>query len=323
MGVFLAYVPARGHALVDGQLYVPETWVDDRARCRAAGVPDTVEFATKAEIGLAVLQAARARGHLQGDWVTADAGYGEVPSLRDALNADGWRYVLELPLDTRVFTQPAAVAAPPWSGRGPHPTVPRVVPGAPPPQTVCAVAAALDGSTWQDLTVAEGAQGPRTDQFAGLQVWESRDGLPNRACWLVLRRRLDGTELKASFSNAAATTPLLTLAQVGAARWAVETELQTEKGETGLDDYEVRRWPGWHHHITLSLLAGAFLLQLQQDWGGKDAPDHAAPSQSRAAGAAAPAGVDRGQLVGLVDRHPGPQRACQTVSHETASPVAA
>ncbi len=323
VGVFLAYASARGHALVDGQLYLPEKWVDDRARCRAAGVPDTVGFATKAEIGLAVLQAARARGHLQGDWVTGDAGYGEVPSLRDALDADGWRYVLELPLDTRVFTQPAAVAVPPWSGRGPHPTVPRLVPGAPPPQTVRAVAAALDGSTWQDVTVAEGAQGPRTYQFVRLHVWERRDGLPDRACWLVLRRNLDGSELKASFSNAAADTPLLTLAQVGAARWVVETELQTEKGETGLDEYEVRRWQSWHHHITLSLSAGAFLLQMQQDWGEKDAPDHAAPSQSCPAGATAPAGVDRSGPAGVADRHPGPQRACQTVPHETASPVAA
>jgi SRSO17 transposase len=323
VGVFLAYASVRGHALVDAQLFLPEKWVDDRARCRATGVPEEVGFATKAQIGLALLQEARARGHLQGDWVTGAAGYGEVPSLRAALDADGWRYVLEMPLDTRVFTQPAAVAVPPWSGRGPRPTVPRLVPGAPPPQTVRAVAAALDGSTWQDLTVADGAPGPRTDQFAGLQVWESRDGLPDRACWLVLRRTLAGSELKAAFSNAAEDTPLLTLAQVGAARWVVETELQTEKSETGLDEYEVRRWPGWHHHITLSLLAGAFLLQMQQDWGGKDAPHHPAPSLARAAGAVAPAGVDRNGPAGLADRHPGPQRARQMLPHETASPDAA
>jgi SRSO17 transposase len=323
VGVFLAYASARGHALVDGQLFLPEKWVDDRERCQAAGVPAEIGFATKAEIGLALLQAARARGHLQGDWVTGDAGYGEVPSLRDALDADGWRYVLEVPLHTRVFTQPAAVAVPPWSGRGPHPTLPRLVPGTPPPQTVRAVAEALDAGAWADLTVADGAQGPRTYQFARLRVWESRDGLPDRACWLLLRRTLAGGELKAAFSNAAQDTPLLTLAQVGAARWVVETELQTEKSETGLDEYEVRRWPGWHHHITLSLLAGAFLLQMQQDWGGKDAPDHPAPSLARAAGVAAPASVDRGRLAGLADRHPRPQRAGQMFPQQTASPSAA
>jgi SRSO17 transposase len=323
VGVFLAYASAHGHALVDAHLYLPEKWVNDPERCRVAEVPAEVRFATKAEIGLALLQAARARGHLQGDWVTGDAGYGAVPSLRDALDADGWRYVLELPLDTRVFTAPAAVAVPPWCGRGPHPTVPRLVPGTPPPPTVRAVAEALAADAWAALTVAEGAQGPRTYQCAGLRVWESRDGLPDRACWLLLRRNLDGTELKAAFSNAAEDTPLLTLAQVGAARWVVETELQTEKSETGLDEYEVRRWPGWHHHVTLSLLAGAFLVQMQQDWGEKDAPDHAAPGQPRATGAAAPAGVDRSGPAGLADGHPRPQRAGQTVPHQTASPEAA
>ncbi len=323
VGVFLAYASARGHALVDAQLYLPEKWTDERARCRVAGVPEEVSFATKAEIGLALLQTARARGHLQGDWVTGDEGYGEVPSLREALDADGWRYVLEMPLDTRVFTQPAAVAVPPWSGRGRRPTRPRLGDGALPAQTLRAVATALDADTWQDLTVAEGAQGPRAYQFAGLHVWESRDGLPARACWLVLRRNVDGSELKAYVSNAAEDTPLRTLGQVGAVRWAVETDLQTDKGETGLDEYEVRRWPGWHHHITLALLAGAFLLQLQQDWGGKDAPDHPASSQSRATRAAAPAGVDRGGPAGLAGGHPGAQRARQTVPHETASPHAA
>jgi hypothetical protein len=198
-----------------------------------------------------------------------------------------------------------------------------LVPGTPPPQTVGAVAATLPPDAWQVLTVAEGAQGPRTYQYVGLPVWESRDGLPHRACWLVLRRNLDGSELKAYVSNAAFDTPLLTLAQVGAARWVVETELQTGKGETGLAEYEVRRWAGWHHHVTLCLLAGAFLLQLQQDWGEKDAPDHPAPDQSRAAGAPAPAGLDRGRLAGLAGGHPGAQRARQAIPHETASPIAA
>ncbi len=114
--------------------------------------------------------------------------------------------------------------------------------------------------------MAEGAQGPRTYQFAALRVWESRDGLPGRACWLLLRRNLDGSEARYYLSNAPEDTPLLTLAQVAAARWTIETEFETAKGETGLDEYEVRSWAGWHHHLTLALLAGAFLLTVQQDW---------------------------------------------------------
>ena len=112
-----------------------------------------------------------------------------------------------------------------------------------------------------------GGAGPRIHQFAALRVWESRDGLPGRTGWLLLRRDLDGRETKYYVSNAPADTAMLRLAQVGAMRWPVETEFQTEKGETGLDQYEVRTWLGWHHHITMALLAGAFLLSLQRDWG--------------------------------------------------------
>jgi len=100
------------------------------------------------------------------------------------------------------------------------------------------------------------------------RVWESRGGLPGRACWLLLRRNLDGSEPRFYLANLPPDTPLLTLARIAAVRWVIETEFQVAKGEAGLDEYEVRSWRGWHHHITLALLAAAFLLTLQQDWGG-------------------------------------------------------
>jgi SRSO17 transposase len=323
LGVVLAYVSARGHALVDKRLYLPPPWTDDAARCRVAGVPPEVGYQSTADLGLARLRQARAAGHLQGHWVTGDDAYGKVPTLRDALDAEGWTYVLEVPQTTPVFTQPTAVVVPPWSGRGRKPTTPRLAPDAAPAQSVHAVADGLPARAWQELTVAEGAQGPRTYQFVALRVWESRDGLPGRACWLLLRRNLDGSEPRYYLSKAPEDIPLLTLAQVAAARWVIETEIQTAKGETGLDEYEVRSWAGWHHHSTLALLAGAFLLTLQQDWGGKDAPAHAPASQPRAARAAAPAHVDAGGAPALARRHPRAQRAGQTLTHQTSSPPAA
>ena len=323
LGVFLSYVSARGHALVDKRLYLPPAWIDDPARCRAAGVPAGIRYQSKAELGLAMLRQARAAGHLHGSWVTGDDAYGMVPTLRDALDAEGWRYVLDVPATTPVFTQVTATAVPPWSGRGRKPTKPRLVPGAPAPETVQAVAASLPPTAWQDLTVAEGAHGPRTYQFVALRVWESRDGLPGRACWLLLRRNLDGRESRYYLSNAPEDTPLLTLAQVAAARWVIETEFETAKGETGLDEYEVRSWAGWHHHITLALLAATFLLTLQQDWGGKDVPDHAAPSQPGASGVAAASDVDTRRAPPVAQRHPRAQRARQTVTHQAAPPPAA
>ena len=106
---------------------------------------------------------------------------------------------------------------------------------------------------------------------------------PGEIHWTaVFRRNRDGSEPRYYLSNAAEDTPLETLAHVGGSRWRIETEFETEKSDVGLDEYETRTpyqvrgrlWAGWHHHITMCLLAGAFLLTLQQDWGGKDAPDH-------------------------------------------------
>jgi len=267
VGVCLAWASEQGEALVDKALYLPGEWTQDRERCRAAGVPEAIVYRSKAELALEMLRQARQGGHWPTDWVTADAGYGEVPSFRDELDSAGWRYVVEVPSTLTVFTQAVQTAVPDWSGRGRKPTREHVVAGEPGAQTVAAVAAQWLPTQWHTLTVAEGAQGPRTYQFAAAWVWECRDGLPGR-------RSVDGSELKYHLANAPTATPLLRLAQVSALRWPVETEFQTEKCETGLDEYEVRSWQGWHHHITMALLAGAFLLSLQLDWGEKAAPDH-------------------------------------------------
>ncbi len=324
LGVFLSYASVRGHALVDKRLYLPRAWADDLTRCRAAGVPEgELRYRSKAELALDLLRQARAAGHLTGDWVAGDDAYGMVPTLRDALDAEDWRYVLDVPATTPVFDQLALTEVPPWSGWGGKPTTPRLVPAAPRPRTVEAIATSQPASAWRDLTVAEGAQGPRTYQFTALRIWESRDGLPGRACWLLLRRNLDGSEPRFYLSNAPADTALLTLAQVAAARWTIETEFETAKGETGLDEYEVRGWSGWHHHITLALLAGAFLLTVQQDWGKKDALPHPPASQSGAPRAVAPPHLDAGRVAPVAHRHPRAQRTRQTLTHQTAPPPTA
>jgi len=324
LGVFLSYASARGHALVDKRLYLPPAWVDDPARGRAAGVPEReMRYRGKAELALDLLRQARTTGHLTGDWVAGDDAYGMVPTLRDALDAEDWRYVLDVPATTPVFDQPALAEVPPWSGRGGKPTKPRLAPGAAPARTVEALAVSLSAGAWQNQTVAEGAQGLRTYQFAARRVWESRDGLPGRACWLLLRRNLDGREPRYYLSNAPEDTPLLTLAQVAATRWTIETEFETAKGETGLDEYEVRSWVGWHHHITLALLAGAFLLTMQQEWGEKDAPAHPPASQPGPARGAPPPHLDARGVARVAHRHPRAQRPRQALTHQAAPPQAA
>src|SRR5207249_5025553 len=129
-------------------------WIADAGRCRAAGVAERVGFQSTADLALDMLRQARAAGDLQGHWVAGDDAYGMVPTLRDALDAEGWTYVLDVPQTTPVFIQPAQTVVPPWSGRGPVPTKPRLAPDAPAPQTVQTVAARLAPTAWQELTVA-------------------------------------------------------------------------------------------------------------------------------------------------------------------------
>ena len=122
------------------------------------------------------------------------------------------------------------------------------------------------------ITVAQGSQGPRTYMFSAQRVRPTSRRKPGEIHWAVWRRNLDGSEPRYYLSNAPGDTPLETLAYVGGSRWRIETEFETEKSDVGLDEYETRTWAGWHHHIALCLLAGAFLLSLQQAWGEKDAP---------------------------------------------------
>jgi SRSO17 transposase len=317
VGVFLAYVSRHGHALVDARLYLPETWTDDPARCARAGVPEAVTHQSKAAIARSLWQQARAAGQLTARWATGDEEYGKAPWLRDAIDAAGDWYVFEVPSVTPVFTQPVATGVPVWSGRGRPPTRERRYPGEPSASTVAEVAAQVPAAWWQTLTVGDGAQGPRQYQFVGVHVWESRDGLPGRAGWLVLRRNLDGRELKFYLSNAPADTPLATLGRVGAWRWPIETELQTGKSQLGLDEYEVRSWAGWHHHVTLCLLANLFLLELQQAGGEKDARPDAPAGLSAPGRVLAASPLDPGRPVRLAGPDPGAECGGQARPRQT------
>ncbi len=318
IGVFLGYVSPRGHALVDGTLYLPQRWTQDPDRCRRAGVPEAVlapGYQSKAALALALLRRAVARGTLVAQWVVADAGFGELPSFRDALDDDGWAYLLAVPRTTPVFPKPPRTTKVTLTAGTP----PRRVEVLPAAQTVQALAAALPARQWRRLTVADGAQGPRTHQFAALRVWESRDGRPGRRTWLLLRRDLDGSDLTYCFSNAPPETPLRRLARTSALRWPIETEFQHGKAEVGLDEYEVRSWRGWHHHMTMALLAGAFLLTLEQDWGGKEPRRHPAAGHLRPAPGAPPPSLDPPRPGPVAGHHPPPQRLreglpCQTPS---------
>ena len=271
-GMFLAYVSPLGRALVDKRLYLPGSWTSDQGRCAAAGVPEERRsYHSKTELALEMLEWALELGHLRAGWVAGDDAFGMSPSFRDALAALGMRYVLDVPANTPVWPLEPTWTSTEYQGSG-RPRKPKLRDGQ--RRTMEQRGDELPDGAWREITVAQGSQGPRTYQFSAQRVRVTRKGKPGEEIWALYRRNLDGSEPRYYLSNAPADTPLETLAYMGGSRWRIETEFQTEKGDVGLDEYETRSWAGWHHHMTMCLMGGAFLLGLQQDWGGKDAPDH-------------------------------------------------
>lgn len=264
-GVFAAYASRKGYTLLDRRLYLPEAWFDQdhRERWEKCGIPDDVSFKTKPELALEMLKAAVAEGTLRFRWVTCDEDYGKDPRFLDAVADLGLWYFAEVPHNTRVWETRPRTAVPEWSGRGPRPTKERLIPGESEPQRVDAIAA-LPADEWQAYLIKEGSKGPIVAEFAFRRVVAVRDGLPGPEVWLILRRSLgEEPELKTYLSQAPPDTPHTELVRVAGMRWPVETAIQDGKEGLGMDDYMVRSWLGWHHHMTECILAHHFLVRVR------------------------------------------------------------
>ena len=271
VGVFLAYVSPKGYAFLDRRLYLPQEWAEDAERREAAHVPGDVEFATKPQLGQAMLEAAWARG-VPMAWVTGDETYGDQPKLRDRIATQGLKYVLAVSANTYGWETPPAVELPTRATGGRPRKHPRLAADAPPAQTVAQIVASWTPEQWHRFAIAAGEKGPRIYDWACARIVVSQEGLPGESVWLVARRSIPKPwEIAYYLSNAPVDTPLLTLAQVAGARWTVEQCFEEAKGETGLDHYEVRYWHSWHRHITLSMMAHAWLISIRRREAGSEA----------------------------------------------------
>jgi SRSO17 transposase len=265
VGVFMSYVTPRGHTFLDRRLYLPEDWCKDLPRRQKAGVPEAVEFRTKPQLALEMVRHAGDQG-VPLRWVTGDEIYGDAGYFRQGLAEQGLWYVLAVSASTPIWRRRPRVQEP-WRDTGGRPrTRARLAPQAPPTTLVREVVAGWAPSRWQRLEVAPGEKGPRVYDWAAQRVVESQQGLPGETVWLVGRRAVsDPNEIAYYLSNAPANTPLDKLALVASARWTVEQCFEEAKGETGLDHYEVRTWHSWHRHITLSMMAHAWLASIRRD----------------------------------------------------------
>lgn len=264
VGVFVAYAKAGQTTLIDKRLYLPQEWTDDPNRCRQAGVPEAeIVFRKKSELGLAMILQAR-KNKIPFDFVDMDAHYGQQAWLLSRLTAENIEYMAEIPSDTRVYLDYPPVGIPQRKGnRGRKPSKPCVLKGQP-----LEVRALLETEPlpWTILKVRDTARGELWIRFAALRVYRLEDALPlPQPVWLCLRQELDSDEGKFAFSNAPSNTPLKFLADKMCTRYWVERALEDAKGLAGLDEYQVIGWRGWHHHVTMTMLAMLFLVTLRKN----------------------------------------------------------
>lgn len=275
VGVYLAYSSRRGAALTNERLYLPKSWTSNPSRCRQCGVPKEIGFATKLEQSLEMI--AEHGPHLPHAWVVGDDEFGRSTQFRRNLRAAGEQYLLAVPSNTLIRDLGATEsgeAAGQAQNQGPF-------------QRVDRWAAALPAEAWSTIDVRDGEKGPVLVAVAVTRVLAITERTREQATeTLVVTRREENGQTVCDYflSDAPVNTPRAEFARVANSRQRVEQCFQFAKGETGLADYEVRTWHGWHHHQTLSLLA-AWFLTLETKRGKKDdpGPDRAAtPYRHRA-----------------------------------------
>jgi len=242
IGVFLTYASARGATFLNRRLYLPEDWAAATDRRRAVHVPETVTFQTKPQLAHAMLAQAFEQG-VQAGWVTADSVYGSDRSLWLWLARRRQPFVLGVRASERVWLVGAD--------------------GSRRQRTVAAAAAEVASSAWQRHSAGDGTKGPRWYDWAWLPIAGVRQD--DWGHWLLLRRSVsDPTKLAFYLVGGPASLTCTQALRVAGPRWTIESCLEEAKGETGLDEYEVRHWHSWHRHITLSMLAHAFLASSRQ-----------------------------------------------------------
>lgn len=245
LGVFMAYVSPKGHALVDRALYLPHQWIDATASREKAGVPPELEFKTKPLLAREMVEAAREAG-VPFRWVTADEAYGQSPTFRDWLMAQGIPFVVAVCSTQRVCRKGAESVE------------------------ARAVAKRLKSKTWKRLSAGAGSKGERLYDWALVKL--RLPPTPAFGAWLLVRRNIENPKDLAYYLVCAPQgTTFENIVKVAGSRWAIEECFEAAKGEVGLDEYEVRKYDAWHRHITLAMFAHAYLAAMRAAAPGAEA----------------------------------------------------
>jgi SRSO17 transposase len=307
VGIFMGYVSRGEHALVDVRLFVPREWTKDRRRRKECGIPKELRYQTRHEM---VLEMLRTTGRLlPHGWVAGDDEMGRPAWFRRGLAHSGERYLLAVPSNTTIRDLDAKL--PPYGGRGRQPKQPF--------QQLRRWCQSLPKNAWTRQEVRDAEKGPLVVEMVKRRVIAKIDRKVGPEETLVVIRALDedgAWKYDYDLSNAPIPTSLDDFARVAKAAHRIEECLQRGKSEAGLADYQVRTWIGWHHHVTLSLMATWFLVLESQRGKKMDAGDYGSPDTQATRAALAPclplrhASPHQPRMSTLVGSH----RACTALS---------
>ena len=275
VAVHPGYAAADFHTLLGGELFLPESWSEDRPRCREAGLPDAMVYRPKTEVALELYARAAASG-VHFAWPTFDEWYGTKAAFLQSPDVREPKFVGEGHKDFVAWTKPPRVTERPYrrGGRGRPRRTPRLVAGSSKPMAVGEMLryhAPLRDAEWVRYRIKDGEQGPMVWAAKSIPIDpRNEDGLPPRAYRLVVTRNvLVPDEVEYFVSNAPLETPLPTLLLVAFSRGRVERCFEDEKGERGLDHYAGRKYRGLKRHTILTAVSHLFVAKVHQERRGE------------------------------------------------------
>jgi SRSO17 transposase len=288
--VHLGYAVDDFHCLLDSALYLPQSWAQDRERCRRARIPDEIDYRPKWRIALELLDRARANG-VSFRYLVFDEGYGSKPEFLRELQAREQLYVAEVPRTFTGWLEAPQVTDRPFrrGGRGRGRAVPRLVAGSTAAQSVESHlnwTPALKDQAWRRWRIKDTQRGPQVWEVKHVMLVPKDDrGLPGQPLHLIVARNmLDRSEVKYFLSNAPADTPLAELLLVAFSRWHIERCFEDQKTELGFDHFEGRSYLGLKRHQTVTAVSHLFLAQVQQELRGEKSGADGLPGAHRGRG---------------------------------------
>jgi SRSO17 transposase len=274
VGVFCAYSSGRGYALIGKRLFMPEAWFDDEHRkkyWRKCKIPPELSFKSKPQLAVDILREIRYENQTRFHYVVGDSVYGQSPEFVEEIEKDpSCVYFVSVSNDTKCWTELPVIVEHAYRYGGEQKTKTIVDKTEHKPISIDTIARGLNDYFWYRRTISEGTKGPIVYDFARLHIVLSKSGLPDKKVWLVIRRSIDkNPEYSYFVSNAQADTSLETFVWLSGMRWPIEQCFEESKTELGMDHYEVRKFPGWNHHMLTCMLGHFFLWHMRIRLGKK------------------------------------------------------